>query len=391
MDLRKRLARLDRQGAAGRKSPAADSHGGDPRELGLERRDGKAGPVWIREHATRNPRPPADVVRLNRLTTRSAPDDLTPDEILFLDTETTGLAGGTGTLAFLVGLAWWREGYFHIKQYFVPAPGAERAMLADLAELAADFRVVVTYNGQTFDLPLLRTRGILVRRRNLLGNLASWDLLPVARRLWGRRLADCCQQTVETALAGIHRGAGDIEGQLIPPAYFAFVKTGRSEALRAVIEHNKRDMAGMAAILREAVARARLLTRPTTRRNLPWRDAWSLARLCESAGDRDHEARWMARALDDAWSDDGPPRRFLIDAVRMIKRTGAWDRVVELLVWAEQSHGRAPWSDLEGAILYEHRLVDLARALAYARALGDPHRIARIEAKIETAAKHDVK
>lgn len=382
MDLRKRLARLDRHGTDKSASHDNDPPCGDPLKLGLERHDGTAGPVWIREHRTRHPRPPADMILLNRLATRPAPDDLTPDEILFLDTETTGLAGGTGTLAFLVGLAWWREGYFHIKQYFVPSPGAERAMLADLAGLAEGFRAVVTYNGQTFDLPLLRTRGILARRRNLLGHLASWDLLPVARRLWGRRLDDCRQQTVETVIAGIHRGAGDIEGQLIPPAYFAFVKTGRLGALRAVIEHNKRDMAGMAAILREAVARARLLTRPATRRVLPWRDAWSLARLCESAGERDNEALWMARALDDAQSDDGPPRLFLADAVRMIKRTGAWHRVAELLAWAERAHGRARWSDLEGAILYEHRLVDLPRALAHARALGDPHRIARLETKI---------
>jgi len=382
MDLRRRLARLGRQGPVTDVPHDNDPPVGDPLKLGLVRRDGTAGPVWIREQCTRHPRPPADVILLNRLATRSAPDDLTPDEILFLDTETTGLAGGTGTLAFLVGLAWWHEGHFHIKQYFVPTPGAERAMLADLAGLAESFRVVVTYNGQAFDLPLLRTRGILVRRRNLLGDLASWDLLPVARRLWGRRLADCRQQTVETDLAGIHRGAGDIEGQLIPPAYFAFVRTGRLGALRAVIEHNKRDMAGMAAILREAVAWSRLLTRPATRRSLPWRDAWSLARLCERAGDRDNEALWMARALDDARADERPPRLFLADAVRMIKRTGEWQCVAELLTWAEQSRGRATWSDREGAILYEHRLVDLPRALDYARGLGDSHRIARLESKI---------
>ncbi len=382
MDLRKRLARLDRSGAAKSSVSAAASPVGDPGRLGLEGRAGSAGPVWVREHRTRRPRPPRDVAVLNRLTTRRAPDDLTPEDLLFLDTETTGLAGGTGTLPFLVGLAWWRDGHFHIRQYFLPSPGAERSMLTELVDLARGFRAVVTYNGQTFDLPLLRTRGILARKRNLLGELVSWDLLPVARRLWGRRLADCRQQTVESQLAGIVRGAGDIEGQLIPQAYFAFVKTGRWGTLRTVIEHNRRDMTGMAAILGEALGQALLLKKPHTRTALPWQDAWSLARLCENCGDRENEAPWMLRALADLPADALPPRRFLVDAVRMIKRTRDWRRVADLLTLPEAVHGRRPWSNHEGAILYEHRLPNLSRALDYAIALGDAHRRERIEAKI---------
>lgn len=381
MDLRERLARLDR-GAAPHAAPAAVA--GDPARLGFERREGRAGSVWIRETDTVRPRAPGDVGPLNRVAARPAPDDLRPDDLLFLDTETTGLAGGTGTLPFLVGLGWWRDGRFVVRQYFLPSPGGERDLLAELAGLAEGFRAVVTFNGQTFDLPLLRTRGVLARRRGLLDELASWDLLPISRRLWGRRLPDCRQQTVEAEVAGLARGAGDIDGAQIPAAWFAFVRDGRLGALRAVVEHNRRDMTGMAAILGEAVARSRLLGAPADAPRLPWQDAWSLARLSEAAGAVGHETVWMARALADApLAPIAPaPPRFFVDAVRMIKRTGDWPRVAALLAAAEEAHGRSSWSHLETAILCEHRLVDLPRALRRAHALGDPHRIARLEVKI---------
>ena len=380
MDLRSRLARLDPAARA----PDADQDAspvGDAGRLGFERAEGAAGPVWIRETDTRRPSAPAHVTLLNRAAPRPAPDDLDPAEILFLDTETTGLAGGTGTLPFLVGLGWWADDRFKVRQYFLPSPGGERAMIAELAALAGRFRAVTTFNGQTFDLPLLRTRGILARRRDLLGELASWDLLPVSRRLWGRRLSDCRQQTVEAEVAGMSRGAGDIEGALIPAAYFAFVRDGRLGALRAVVEHNRRDMVGMAKILREAVARCGLMRTPGSAPPLPWADAWSLARLCESVGFAGDEIAWMDRAAADAPLAAAPPR-FFVDAVRMLKRGGDWPRVAALLAAAESTHGRTPWSHLETAILCEHRLPDLPRALRRARALGDAHRIARLEAKI---------
>ncbi|MBU1073027.1 ribonuclease H-like domain-containing protein [bacterium] len=259
MDLRERLARLDRRQAGATPAPHEASPAGDPRDLGLTPRTGAAGTVWMCAHQAQEPAPPARLGTLNRVTTHRAPEELAAEDLLFLDTETTGLAGGTGTLPFLVGLGWWRHGFFSVEQYFLPSPSAERAMLAELAGLAAGFKVVVTFNGQTFDLPLLKTRGILARRRRLLDDLVSWDLLPVSRRFWGRRLPDCRQQTVESRIAGVRRGAGDIDASLIPQAYFSFVRQGRNGALRAVIEHNRRDVAGMAAILCEALAQARLV------------------------------------------------------------------------------------------------------------------------------------
>ena len=124
-------------------------------------------------------------------------------DIVFLDVETTGLAGGTGTLVFLVGVAWWTaDGALEVRQLFLPGPGREAPLLAELARVAARFRVVATYNGASFDLPLLRTRARLARRRDPFRHLVSWDLLVAARRCWGRRLPDCRQQTIETTVCG---------------------------------------------------------------------------------------------------------------------------------------------------------------------------------------------
>ncbi|MBK7702885.1 MAG: ribonuclease H-like domain-containing protein [bacterium] len=197
MDLRSRLARFEPL-----HKPRDDDRAPNPPDeaalaaLGFATEATAAGPVCLRSALVRVA-PPGSLAPLTRVLTAPVPADVPAGGILLLDTETTGLSGGTGTLAFLVGTAWWDGDGLRVRQYLLTSPSAEDALLGSLAELAARFAVVVTYNGQTFDLPLLRTRGILCRRRGLLDGLAGLDLLPVARRLWGRRLPDCRQATVE--------------------------------------------------------------------------------------------------------------------------------------------------------------------------------------------------
>lgn len=383
MDLRSRLARLDplarRDGAA----PERPAEAPTLDDLGLVAAEGRAGRFWYRE--TRAALPPPPSLAALRAVAPRLPRGAAPGDLLFLDTETTGLAGGTGTLAFLVGTAWWRDGALQGRQYLLPSPAAERAMLHELAELAAGFDVVVTYNGNGFDLPLLRTRGILARRRGLLADLASLDLLPVARRLWGRRLADCRQGTVERDVGYEARDDRDIPGHLIPQAWFAFVRDGRRGPLSRVLEHNRWDVEGMAALLGAATARTALLEGPP--RPLPWQDAWSLARLAERGGRRVAEVAWIRAALDALPAGEAPAEpRFGADAVRLLKRARDWERVAALLESSARRLGETPWYHLESAILYEHRLGDPRRALPHALALADAHRIARLEKRLERCA-----
>ena len=226
--------------------------------------------------------PPPRLPDLGGLLPRHWDAAVDPADLLFLDTETTGLAGGTGTVAFLVGLAWWEQGRLRIEQHFLPEPAHEAALLEAVASAAAGRKVVVSFNGASFDWPLLRTRALLNRMDDPLAGLAGWDLLVPARRVWGRQLADCRQQTLEAEVCGLVRGPGDIPGERIPQAWFDFLAGGDAEPLQRVLEHNRRDMEGMARVLLEVCAAARQLEAPPPPGLDPdWRLAWSLGRICE--------------------------------------------------------------------------------------------------------------
>jgi hypothetical protein len=309
-----------------------------------------------------------------------APAGLGWHEVLFLDTETTGLAGGTGTLAFLIGLAWWTpEGALEVRQLFLPGPGREGPLLSELARLASRFRVVATYNGASFDLPLLRTRARLARRPDPLGQLVGWDLLVAARRCWGRRLMDCRQQTVEELVCGRPRGPGDIAGALIPAAYLAFVQEGRLTDLPAVLRHHRRDMQGLALVLSALAAEAAALERqdgPLTH----WSTAWSRALICERRRRTRDAASWALQIDAREVPGDAPVR----DAIRLLKRVGDWPAVQRLVTAGLERWPGEPRLHYEAAILYEHRLDEPLQALQHARVMADERRIARLLARLQS-------
>jgi len=407
MDLRKRLSQYDGSRARARSergargdgpgdgtgpaaSDRADLEEAQLSALGLTPRPAAAGTVWScdDDSPASGAAPPVDeLAALARffggVGAAAAHEPPASADILFVDTETTGLAGGTGSLAFLIGCAWWEGPRLRTRQLFLPGPGREGPLLAALAELAAPFRAVVTYNGRGFDLPLLRTRALLGRRPDPLGHLASWDLLFAARRLWGRRLPDCKQPTVESHVCGFARDPDDVPGALIPPLYFRWLRHGEAEPLAGVLAHNRRDLCGMAEILGHAACRAGQLTAPDAHAAaLPWEDAWSAARVCEGWGDRHRAAAWIAAALA-----GGSARGEAVhaDAVRLLKRARDWRAVESALEAALATCGDRPWVHREAAILYEHRLGQLQRARHHAERLGDPIRLARLARKLERA------
>ncbi|MEK6665539.1 MAG: ribonuclease H-like domain-containing protein, partial [candidate division NC10 bacterium] len=180
---------------------------------------------------------PPDVLRL---LSRQSPSESAPKRLLYLDTETTGLAGGTGTYAFLVGAGFFDGDRFVLAQYFMRDLDEEPALISAMAALLADFDGVVTYNGRGFDLPLLETRFVL-SRRPWPQHLSHLDLLPPARRLWSSRLPDCRLGTIEARVLGLER-VDDVPGALIPSLYFHYLRSRRAEALQPVFEHNRLDV-----------------------------------------------------------------------------------------------------------------------------------------------------
>jgi uncharacterized protein len=171
-----------------------------------------------------------------------------PEGALYLDTETTGLAGGTGTVAFLVGLAWWDAGTLVLEQLLVRALGEEGPMLARLRERLAAASMLVTFNGKSFDMPLLRTR-FAMARMEAPPSPPHLDLLHVARRVHGKRLGQGCRLVViERDVLGFVR-VDDVESGDVSACYLHFLRTGDARALLGVIEHNAWDVVAMAALL----------------------------------------------------------------------------------------------------------------------------------------------
>ena len=170
-----------------------------------------------------------------------------PADALFLDTETTGLAGGTGTMAFLIGLGWLEEGRFHIRQILARDFGEEKAALAYLRDTAAQKKFLVTFNGKAFDINLLSARFILNRLPSDLAALPHLDLLHPSRRILGHRLENCRLSTLEEEILGVQR-EDDIPGWEIPQRYFDWLKRRDPRLLAAIFEHNRLDVISMATL-----------------------------------------------------------------------------------------------------------------------------------------------
>ena len=181
-----------------------------------------------------------------------------PAEWLFLDTETTGLAGGTGTYAFLVGIAWWEAGGLQVEQLFMRDYGEEHSLLLELSRRLAERRLLVTFNGKSFDWPLLETRCLMTRAIAPRPPSAHLDLLHPARQLWRPRLGSVRLAELERHVLGPARlgwdRRDDIDSAFIPQVYFDFLRGGPPERLASVFRHNQMDLRGLAALAGRIIA-----------------------------------------------------------------------------------------------------------------------------------------
>ncbi len=174
--------------------------------------------------------------------------ELDPERVIFLDTETTGLSGGTGTYAFLIGLAWVEDGRLVVEQLLMREYKEEAALLGYLKERLEGCGGLVTYNGKSFDMQLLQTRFIMKRLKVDLESIPHLDLLHPCRRIWGSSYADCRLETLETELLGQPR-SHDVPGWLIPRIYFNFLRSQNLGSLRRVLEHNRRDLLALMGLV----------------------------------------------------------------------------------------------------------------------------------------------
>lgn len=280
---------------------------------------------------------------------------------LFFDTETTGLAGGTGTVPFLIGIAWFEDQSMRIQQLFLPELGREAPMLNWLRERVQQSSCLVSFNGKAFDWPLLRTRFILnrVRAPALPPHL---DLLHCARRVLRPRLKSLRLVELERRVLGMYR-EDDVSGALIPQLYFDYLDGGDVSPIAKVIEHNANDLIALAALLGELVGHF-----DEVHGGDDPRDHLAYAKVAERTGDR-----LRARSFADAAVRGGGESACTVEAcllnARMARRGGSVDHeedaLLEALRAADEDQLRAVVR-LALSKLYEHRRKDLERALEHA-------------------------
>jgi uncharacterized protein YprB with RNaseH-like and TPR domain len=175
--------------------------------------------------------------------------DLPLEKFAFIDTETSGLVGGTGTYTFLVGAGKFEGDEFRLVQFFLHDPAEEIAQLGALEQFLAPCEAVVSFNGKSFDIPLLNTRYIVNRWPSPFMEMTHLDLLHLARRLWKARLPSRTLGDLETHILGAKRSDQDVPGWMIPDLYFDYLHTGDARPLRNVFYHNEIDVVSLTALL----------------------------------------------------------------------------------------------------------------------------------------------
>jgi hypothetical protein len=298
---------------------------------------------------------------------------------VYVDTETTGLAGGTGTYAFLVGVGVHEEGGFVVDQVVLPGPEHERGYLIAVRERLAGAAAVVSYNGASFDLPLLRTRFALHGIDDPLAGVPHLDLLPLARRLWRDRLPDCRLGTIEEHVLGARRSARDVPGAEVPARYRAFLRSRDAHGLRGVLEHNRDDVVALSALRSWLELRSVPGVSGDPDEVLAWARWWEAAG--DSATALAHLAGIEDRHDDAAWH-----------AGRLLRRAGRTDEA--LARWRRLADVDDARGWIELAKHHEHRTGDLSAALTAAEAAGRAggaayddleRRLARLRARLQRA------
>lgn len=287
--------------------------------------------------------------------------DLPLSEFAFLDTETSGLSGGTGTYAFLVGAARFIDGQFVLRQFFMRDPAEEGALLEGLAHFLAPAKALITFNGKAFDAPLLTTRYALHRIPVPYKDYAHLDLLPLARRLWRDRLESRALKYLEEHVLGLKRSSEEVPGYEIPFLYFDYLRTRDARPLAGVFYHNAMDVVAMAALLTYV---NEMIMQPYEGRVEYGLDFIALGKLFEDLGHWDEAARLFERGLECEITESD----FGVAVKRLSilqKRRGDFDEAIRL--WERAAAQGHIYAHIEMAKYFEHKCRDLKSAIQWTR------------------------
>ncbi len=300
--------------------------------------------------------------RAFRLITTGAVDSICDlNQWLFLDTETTGLAGGTGTYAFLVGVGWWENNGLTVEQYFMRDHSEEPSLLLELSQRLAQRRVLVTFNGKSYDWPLLQTRYRMARTGIIQEPAAHIDLLHPARQLWQLRLKSITLCELERHVLQLDRGH-DILSETIPQKYFDFLRGGPPEPIAEIFYHNQMDLYGLASL---AVHVSRILADPENA-DCGADELFGISRLLQRRGKDQLAGKIYLKALEGGLPEAAEKiaqRELAILSKRRRDFTRSnmlWEKLI-----GDTSDGLKAYEQL--AIYYEHRARQLQKAASLSR------------------------
>jgi uncharacterized protein YprB with RNaseH-like and TPR domain len=309
-------------------------------------------------------------------------DEPPRDGLLFIDTETSGLAGGTGTIAFMIGLARIEEDEIRLRQYFLTSFKAEADMLAEALTWISSASHLVSFNGKCFDVPLLITRYRLSRMANPFADLAHIDLLHPTRTAFAKSWPDCRLQTAEQYLFRLYR-EDDLPGYLIPQVWAGYLRYGETRGARGIVEHNRVDLLSLIALV---AVLARVYAEPGHR----YADPLAIARAHRRSGS-ESAALLHLREQAEALSEQA-----LLELAWLYARSSQWEEAVA--IW-QRLVGNGSLQAMERlAKFYEHTRRDYSAALAYSQALisrdsnsaAHQQRIARVRAKLAKLLNRDI-
>jgi uncharacterized protein YprB with RNaseH-like and TPR domain len=280
------------------------------------------------------------------------------DQFAFIDTETTGLSSGAGTLAFLIGVGRFEGDEFRVSQFFLHEPGEELAQLAAVEEFLSRCEVIVSFNGKSFDLPVIKTRFITNGWSPPLIQAPHLDLLHLARRLWKSRLPNRALGELEVKILGTKRSEQDVPSWMVSDLYFDYLQTGDARPLRGVFYHNEVDIVSLAALLSHM---SNVVADPLNTPMEYGADIIAIGKLYADLGYLDTAAKIYKRGLnrgdvkgDAYWS-----------AVKQLslvhKKRGDFQAAMEL--WEQAAMNEQIYAHEELAKTFEHHHKDFSSAL----------------------------
>lgn len=283
------------------------------------------------------------------------------ENIVFLDTETTGLSTGTGTLIFLVGIGYRTPSGFELVQFFLREPGEEEAFITALDQWLARFDTIVSFNGKHFDLPILANRYLLTGSTPPFDRFEHLDVLQIARKLWRYRLPSRALSVLEKEIVQFYRTQEEVPGFLIPQLYIDYQNTGDARPLAGVFYHNAVDILTLAALYGKI---AGMLTAPLEEAAQHSLDLAAIARLYEELGQIE-----TAAELYEASLEQGLPQAFYAQTMErfanMRRRQGEWRQAAQL--WRKAAEHGECQACIELAKYYEHRERNYTEALMWSK------------------------